>query len=658
MSWVVFAGLVALTLVVLYLPGTVVALAGRLPLTASLAAAPAISVAVVSLVAIVADAVSLPLGPLPVVGGTLLVAGGMLAICSASRRLSLPRVASRGESGASAVRPPVARIWWLLTALGASALMGRRIVSVLRSPESFTQTLDGIYHLNAVRWIIDHTNGSALTMAMTAGDRPPSFYPLGWHDMISVTLLSAGSRDVIAGTNAMIMAVAAVVWTGGCLYLVSTIVDCSVPGIVATGILTCSFASFPLLAISFGVIYPNFLGVSLLPGTIAITLHFFGLAARPIPTPVVPLAAVLMLAVGTALAHPNTMLTYIVMLLPILITWCVVSVRRAIMGHQPRLAALVGVLTLLGLGVIAVIWTYLRPPLNQALWAPIFTTGESIVAGITFAMGSDDHESWLLCGLLIVGTVVALAAKRFWLVAAALIMGFLWVAVASWPWADDRSLLVGGWYNDPVRVSTFLPLFGLPLMAVGVQSVGAAIVRQVHRRWPRLRHPQVWVAALSIVVLLIFTQFAPYLTSATYQASRTYELRPRANLVDINEMTLLRELPGLVPPGTVLATVPFNGSSMAYALVGVPTTTTHLPYETTPDLTAINEGLRDAASRPDVCAALDRMHVGYALDFGPEQVNGGVWDRPYPGFKNLGSAPGFVPVARVGSNVLYRIDAC
>lgn len=220
MSWVVFAGLVALTLVVLYLPGTVVALAGRLPLTASLAAAPAISVAVVSLVAIVADAVSLPLGPLPVVGGTLLVAGGMLAICSASRRLSLPRVASRGESGASAVRPPVARIWWLLTALGASALMGRRIVSVLRSPESFTQTLDGIYHLNAVRWIIDHTNGSALTMAMTAGDRPPSFYPLGWHDMISVTLLSAGSRDVIAGTNAMIMAVAAVVWTGGCLYLV------------------------------------------------------------------------------------------------------------------------------------------------------------------------------------------------------------------------------------------------------------------------------------------------------------------------------------------------------------------------------------------------------------------------------------------------------
>ena len=130
------------------------------------------------------------------------------------------------------------------------------------------------------------------------------------------------------------------------------------------------------------------------------------------------------------------------------------------------------------------------------------------------------------------------------------------------------------------------------------------------------------------------------------------------DLVDDEEYRLLGELHDDLPAGAGVATVPYNGSSMAYALEGVRTTTTHLYYTATPDVRTINEHLDEAASDPQVCRALEDLDVDYALDFGPREVSQTNFRVGYPGFDSLATSPGFEVVAREGHAVLYRITAC
>jgi hypothetical protein len=71
--------------------------------------------------------------------------------------------------------------------------------------------------------------------------------------------------------------------------------------------------------------------------------------------------------------------------------------------------------------------------------------------------------------------------------------------------------------------------------------------------------------------------------------------------------------------------------------------------------------LRDAARDPSVCPAARALHVGYVLDLGAQHLWGGDpdhRDQQYGGLADLGSAPGFVPVATSGPSTLYRLTAC
>ncbi|WP_311317344.1 DUF6541 family protein [Propionibacterium freudenreichii] len=168
-----------------------------------------------------------------------------------------------------------------------------------------------------------------------------------------------------------------------------------------------------------------------------------------------------------------------------------------------------------------------------------------------------------------------------------------------------------------------------------------------------------WATTLVLaLVLMLVTQLPATYRQALRAASDIYRITPDANVIDPDEYALLKQLPQLVPAGQRVATVPYNGSSLAYALENVDTTTTHILYVGTPDITELNQGLRDAETRPSVCHAMADMNVHYALDFGPVEVNRWNYRAFYPGFADLNTAPGFVPIASSGHAVLYRIDAC
>lgn len=129
-----------------------------------------------------------------------------------------------------------------------------------------------------------------------------------------------------------------------------------------------------------------------------------------------------------------------------------------------------------------------------------------------------------------------------------------------------------------------------------------------------------------------------------------------SRLLTQDETALLAELDDLVPNDAVIATDPWNGSSLAYALSGVRTTNTHTLAYVSPAEELIDQHLDEVATDPEVCSAVDELGVQYALDFGDQQINDS--DKPMGGFDHLDSAPGFELVTEQGDARLYRVVAC
>ncbi|MDN6428518.1 MAG: hypothetical protein L0J79_01605, partial [Propionibacterium sp.] len=557
-------------------------------------------------------------------------------------------------------------LWWTASCTGAIALMIYHIKVLLGSPESFSQTFDAIFHLNAVRWIVEHGNGSSLTMAMTSGDAAPSFYPLAWHDLASLVMMTTGTSSPAAATNAVIMAVAALVWVAGCMYLAATVMEGRPSAIVAAGFFTSAFPSFPYRPLTFGVLYPNFLGIALLPGLLALVASVAGLG-RGVRVPAAGGVVVLLFSLaGVSLAHPNAVLLLLVLCWPILLTW---GWRAwwAPAGHgngggsrRPLILSAMCVGTLL----LLLSWVVLRPPASASTWQPPVNGPAALGAALTLAPMSG-RIPWVVALAVLAGIIYVIRTRTMvWLVGAHAILVFLWMVVASWSFGPVRTALTGGWYNDPNRIAAALPVTGFPLAVIGC-AWGTQVLVDRLGSWNlggrRIAYTTVEpVVALALVPFFLFTtQAVEYLRIVIGQGAAVYRITPESPLVDSDEYALLRKLPSLVPEGVAVAAVPFNGSSMAYALEGVETTTTHMFFTSTPDQDVLNQTLSRLAVNPEVCRSVEKMDVGYVLDFGATPVNDiNDWAREYPGFMRLSTTPGLTEVAREGHAVLYRIDGC
>jgi len=417
---------------------------------------------------------------------------------------------------------------------------------------------------------------------------------------------------------------------------------------LAMSILASSFAAFPSLLIGFGVLYPNVLGLSLLPGLLVVAAMVLRLLPRPAQTPPTSLLVVTGLGlVGMALAHPNAVLTYIACLAPMGLMW-------AWHGWRDRArAAAYWVTAGVALVVCAAIWVLAH---ITSAWGPRNSWTKSLYQ-IVVAAPIENRAFWLLGVLIVVGLVVAIRATavRWWLgpVAAGIV---LWLAASAMPASPLRSLLVGGFYADSYRLAAVLGIVLLPLVAIGLDWVwGLARAFLALHTAPWVR----WTAgALVCLILIAGVQFTGAMTRHLSWVNKTFQINPDSALLDSDEYALLQQLPGLIPPGVVVATYPGNGSSLAYALFDVPTTTQALRYQPTPDEATIEASLNQVSTMADaVCPALHNLGVGYVLDFGDKTLSASA-PPPFPGFQNLATAPGFTMIAQVGQAALYRIDAC
>ncbi|MFB9376696.1 DUF6541 family protein [Kineococcus gynurae] len=647
MTWPELLPLLVATTALVTAPGLLVGFALRLRGIWLLGFAPLLSVAVVGGASVLAPLAGLRWG-----WTTLALATAVAALVAFVPGWLVELVTRRRERR---TRPVLDHggVAALLAGTGIAAVLAFVTVRLaLGRPDMVPQGFDTIFHLNAVRFVLDTGDASPTAVARLNSPGGTNFYPAAWHALAALLAevplpVGPASSPLLAG-NALLVVVPAVVWSLSAAVLVRAVVGARPLAVFAAAVLGQGFVAFPWY-VDRGGLWPFVLGTALIPATVAAvvvtTARGVGVADR-VRAGLVAVAG----AGATATAHPSAFV--VTVLLVVLLLVVTVLPRALLPWRGVRDQWVVLGLAVLGSGLAVGVGVVLWPSLagvRAGQW-PVDRSVPVAVGEALLGAPAGAGASWVVAGLVLVGLVrAALVPAWRWVAAGHLVLCTLDVLAASVdaPW---KPLVTGVWYNDRGRLAASEPVTGVVLAVLAVLWIAAAL----HRR------RSVRATAGIVAVGLVLTTVPQVRGNAEQVAKTSVEAAeaPGYSLVSEAEQRFLTDLDRYVPEGEVVAGTPWDGSSLAYALSGVEVLFPHLRGNWTPDAVLLADRLQDAAADPEVCAALERERVRYVID------DGELWDPPglvpagYTAFRLFQGRPGFTEVASGGGVTLYRITAC
>ncbi|MFF1881032.1 DUF6541 family protein [Pseudarthrobacter sp. NPDC058196] len=657
MSWFSILPTAIACLLLLFVPGTLLILALGLRNPAFLAVAPLLTVSVVSVSAIVAPYLGLGWSILPVAAATFLLAVALFLV-QRIPALRQPVRPWRAALTATKRMPLLAGVGFGIGALSIAV----QLRTAFGRPDNISQTFDNVFHLNAIRYVLDTGNASSMTLtAMTNGDNPPYFYPAAWHGLASLLIQLTGA-PLPAAVNVLNLCIAAGVWTLGCMFLVRILVGSNPYAVGAAGALAAGFGSFPILLLDFGVLYPNFLSVSMLPAALGCVSLFFGNRHLPHVGPVARYLLAPMAALGVAIAHPNGVMSLFALSVPILVAaWVSLAIKRRRSGKSAKHTLVAGLGLLATLGVMAGLWKIIRPPAVAAFWLPVQTQGQALGEILTNS-AMQRPVAWAVSVLVIMGLVVVTRRPATaWFAGSFVIISALFVVVSAGPAGRLRDFLTGVWYNDSYRLAALLPVVAAPLAAVGVawllQLLQVRIFSRVRYQVSAVAPAGALHTAGPIIALVVVGILqAPPMVTPVLSAQANYSTTPDSPLVSSDEMAIIQELDNYVPADATVAVNPWTGGAMAFAIADRNTTSKHTLTTYTKATELLNDKFREAATDPSVCPAARAGNVRYVLDFGTREVHGG--NHGFQGLQIPDSTPGFKLLAQHGEAKLFQVTAC
>ena len=664
MSWFDVLPAIGLGLLILLAPGLLIAAAMRVRGFDALGLAPLLSVAVLLVAALLSPYLGWSLWLLLLTSLVMALIARIVSTLLVDTSLWDAPVSSRQRT--LEVAPWFSREqipYWASFFLGV-VLLWRNVTNSLGQPDWISQTWDNIFHLNAIRWIMDTGSASPLTVgAMTAGEGGSTFYPATWHALVSLIFAGSGvSIPVATSTTALL--VSAVAWPAGMVFLVRNVLRAQPATTVLVGALTASFTAFPVLLLHFGVLYPNLLGIALLPAALGLLVQLLRLAeVRRMST----LQSAILLAWGLfalALAHPNVMMSLLLLSLPILLvswllqlldTW---NKRKSPLAFAGSSLAIVAYLL-----VFNWLWNTVRPVQEAGPWEPVTTQAQGIGEALTQGVMSKD-PLWFLTILTLIGVYASLRMFKLrviWVPLAWLLIFAFYVMGRSLSWEEDRYFWTGIWYHDTYRLAALLPVVTVLLIVLGLEWLLARLRSAgFWSSFPRLTGQQISavLGALALVLTLGFTQTAKALEEQVEKSFFFYAPSLDSPLLDTDEWDVLNHLPDYVPEDATIMVQAFNGSPLAYALTGRKVTVQHALDTPSQDIVYLQDHLDEALKDTRVCSLLSQEGIGYYLDFGSQEVNDGDHSSWYRGFNQLVQRGLVTELYRSGHAVLYQITAC
>ena len=438
--------MLAMTLVI---PGYAINRKFGLKPVLAFASAPGITLSVLSLLALVLAATGVKASFQLIMLCSLTIVVTCLATTTIRRGVSA-KVVSVNEASAFMV--------FICVTIGISFVI---FSSCLDGPDSYFQGWDNIHHLDSIRTFINSGNWSSFgDFEYAPNESSPfsssvAFYPSAWH-MLAAFLASTYDIPVTTAANVCNFLSIAWIYSLGFYALVHKF-GVKGPFVSALAAIICvgvPASTWGLL--TYGPLFPNLLGMALLPAGIACFMELLRLSDDEVYFDVSRLIPFLIYIVGMTFAHPNSVFTLAVMLLPYVIV-CISRLLR--LRNAPKAVYAWLAPTLVALAA-ALIWfiAYRVPYINRIAsvsWPSIASPLDAFIDAVT--LGVVGHPGQIVVALLAFfgGITLLRDRKHIWILLSGLLVVLIYVFDAG---TDGflKHLLSGFWYTDYNRTGAMV----------------------------------------------------------------------------------------------------------------------------------------------------------------------------------------------------------
>lgn len=559
----------------------------------------------------------------------------------------------------------------------------------LDGPSSFIQDSDNSFHLAVIRSFLDvgdfstfnvglyHDVSSSSILSIANG-----FYPAAWH-LLAALVASFSGQDVAFAANVTNYAMVLFVFPSSVLLFLKTVFSKDLSIVIAGALVFFAFNSFPwgtLISVS-GPLFPNTLGLMLVPSCAAIFINFFSDYTKRFNLSYV--FAFLLGVFALYFSHPNAVFTMAVLLAPFVVLrfsiWFIEKKQLAnsVVPLSVRLISL----TIPSL-LILVIWIlcFINPALSNTVsftWGITASHLQAIVnvMSLSFRLPAGNY---LLAVFVAIGFFALLRKKEYsWLCFSYLIAAAIYVVGASTS-GFLKHFLAGFWYTDPYRLGACASLMAIPLAAAGLATFSSLSVKV----FDRLGY-EPWAKFLACFVCLVFTSCALYINDfdlpgfgRVYTGLGDYHTcstlsndSKRDNLFDPKERLFCKRVAGFLEndDGLIYNNAD-DGSAFAYPLYDLNLLYRRSAAEMLGNETSDNQLLRlhldQLATNDDVQRILKENGIKYILnlDYGGE-INDErcyygyyTWDK-WQGINSIeDSTPGLKLLMSEDDMRLYEID--
>ncbi len=681
--WALYFASILVGIVFLFVPGFMILKAFKLPTSSSISCAPLFSTFLYTIACIA-------YGKLGIFADWIAVALPVIALCAVAylavssichKRSPIP--AGRAQAGG------LSRYGMLILFIAIGIAAGLLIYSrALDTPLSFAQTYDNAHHLGEVRSFLESGNWSPLatTLYPEAQDSAfnplpgTSFYPSVWH-MTAALIASALDAPVALAENATNFLFAFVVLPAAMHAFLTCIFGNNHIILLAGSVFSIAFAAFPWGFFTFGPLYANVSGYAMMPIEALLFMSIFkDCATMPCRARYVTLSAIGL--VGLACAHPNSVFSLAVFLIPFCLERICSAVDGAKMDHRRSVRMKAACCLAFCIAAVAV-WSalYCAPFLHDVVshrWAAFATLPESLVnlsnltvkgaaaqpvlaiiacVGIAFSPMRKEHR-WLVCSLCLFSLIYVVC-----------------VTTEGFP----KHFLAGFWYTDSYRIVASMFLAIVPLAAMGVQAIfgiaklGIAKAFAPHDKKRRPLSSQVIVVGTLLFVFLLPAIVAPTSSSPTglsdvsASLTKTYKFS-ESQVYSTSEREFVAKVQQVIPHDAVLINEPNDGTAFAYGADGLNIVYRDMrgyasAQNESPDSTIIRERLNEIATDEEVAQAVRNTGAAYLiqLDHGADEHESKYLFSYNPDeWKGIDAVtddtPGFEVVLSEGDMRLYKIS--
>ncbi len=638
---------------VILIPGLLIGVALRLRGLWLWATAGPIAVSVIAMSSVILSLIGVRWGALAVLAVSLVFAVLIGMLVRFVFKQPVMRIADYVPAGAPLGLSRGAKISLVGTLVLVSVIMVGRIGRAIGAPDNISQTFDNIFHLNAVQFVLDQGDASPLKIGlMNSPMGNLGFYPSGWHAVVSLVVDLSGASVPVA-TNAVTLAVAAFIWGAGIVLLTRTLLGRGIAVALSAAVLSAAFPAFPMLMIAYGVLYPMFLGFSLIPAALAVVVGLIGFERIPttlaLPTRWLLLAG---LVPGLAITHPGALMALLACTVPFVLVWSFNAIRDRRRDGRPRWPVVTASLAYL-VGGFAM-FLIVRPPREQAFWQSEVSPMRAVLQFVTSELMRGETP-YVVGALVLIGVVVAIV--RHDRVSIAMLGAYglaliLYVVAAGIPHWGLRFWITGIWYQNIPRIESITVLATLPLAVLGLSTIIRAVAKLAGDR-------RVIAGGLTLGIafgVLAATQLDPAIQKATDYIRENFAYAEDSDLISSDELALLQRLPEQVPEDATIAGNGWTGAGMAYAFADRWVTMPHVMIDFTENTLLVNQELRDAEPGSEVCQAIADENIKFVLDFGEREVHDKVHEMP--GLEDLEDSSAVQLIDHEGEAKLYRVVGC